>query len=184
MKELKIKNMVVLVDDEDFAFISLFNWRIREAKYTAYAYTVFSGRTVLMHRLIMGTKPDRVVDHIDHNGLNNQRSNMRNCKIKENVRNRKNYGQSASGYKGVNYSKCNNSWRASITANAKTIHLGWFRTKEIAAIVYNHAAKVYHKEFACFNKLPEKYVKRFNELYLIVNLVKGEYVLRRRNCEN
>jgi hypothetical protein len=87
------------------------------------------------------------VDHIDHNGLNNQKSNLRICTLAENRRNRRARGKSK--YLGVYYD--NGYIRAVISVNGIQKRLGYFKIEETAAMAYDKAATIYHKEFANLN---------------------------------
>ena len=100
----------------------------------------------------MAPKPDEHIDHINGNGLDCRRENMRVCTNAENRRNmRKTRG--ASRFKGV--AKCrtnaNRIWHAYIWFNNRKINLGCYPTEEEAARAYNAAALQYHGEFACLN---------------------------------
>lgn len=92
------------------------------------------------------------VDHIDTNGLNNQRSNLRLARG-QNAKNRKLYINNTSGYKGVHWRKDRNTWVAMITVNGNVIYLGSSRDKIEAARMYNTAARKYHGEFAHLNEV-------------------------------
>jgi hypothetical protein len=89
MKEIKLsQGKVALVDDEDFEYLNQFKWHASgNSKYTYYAMHRNKDRNLLMHRIIMNTPDNLEVDHIDHNGLNNQRLNLRNCSHSENIKN-------------------------------------------------------------------------------------------------
>ena len=100
-----------------------------------------------MHREIMNTSKGLQVDHIDHNGLNNQRSNLRNCTASQNRMNK--ICTSRSGYKGVSLNE--GLIQSRIKINGNTRHLGYFKTKELAAKAYDIAAKKYQGEFANLN---------------------------------
>lgn len=116
-----------------------------------------------MHREILGlTDPKKeFVDHIDHNGLNNQRCNLRKCTKQQNNRNRNKVvtQRNTSQYKGVSIHIQYNStkeptvsWRAKIkSTNKKGTHIGLFKTEIEAATAYDNAAKIYHGEFAGLN---------------------------------
>jgi hypothetical protein len=162
MKEIKLsqrsrKNkgqFVALVDDENYDYLNQWKWyisRAREPRYPVRSAQDISGQSIkiTMHSLIMGVKYEYQIDHIDGNGLNCQKFNMRFCTISENNRNRK--GTSNTGFKGVHLS--HNSIYACIYVNKEHIYLGTFGTFRAAALAYNRAAVKYHGEFANLNKL-------------------------------
>jgi len=135
------------VDDNDFNWLNKITWHAIKDKYTYYAYTRINGKSISMHRLIMKTPINMECDHVDHNGLNCQRHNLRNATHGQNGMNKRTWG--ISKYKGVSY---NGKYiKAQICINKKQIYLGNFKTEELAAIAYNEAAKKYHGEFANLN---------------------------------
>lgn len=149
MKEIKLtQGQITLVDNEDFDYLSQWKWyanKLRNGSFRAIR-TTNSGK-VYMHRVIMNTPTDLVVDHIDHNTLNNQRSNLRNCTYQQNSQNmQRNLGESY--YKGVCWDKQNKKWLAQIRVNGKHINLGRFKVEEEAVLMYNKTALQYFKEFA------------------------------------
>ena len=158
MKEIILsKKFKALVDDECFELLNQWKWSASINKNKVYAErkSTINGisKKIKMHRLILGIKnPKLVVDHIDGNGLNNQKCNLRICSIKENSCNRnvaKNKKQSK--YLGVhlNYNK----WYAQIRHNKKLINIGPFETDLDAAKAYNNKAIELHGEFANLNQL-------------------------------
>lgn len=109
------------------------NYRWRTGVYEAVAGQV-CGRTTLLHRVIMDCPPDKLVDHINHDPLDNRRCNLR---IGNKALNAQNYGHllstNQSGYRGVSYSKDHRQWESFIHLNGKKVHLGYHPTAEEAA---------------------------------------------------
>lgn len=161
MKEIQLsKGYVALIDDEDFEYLSQFRWYLKPDKNHFYAHANIKDlstgkyKPTLMHRLIMKVNKTHMhIDHIDMNGLNNQKSNLRICSNSDNSRNRTKTRDNTSGYKGVHWTQKNKKWRAMIVVNGKTIHLGYFKDLISAAKAYNEAAVKYFGEFANINKI-------------------------------
>ncbi len=103
-----------------------------------------------MHRQILGLQfgDKREVDHIDGDGLNNTRANLRLCSSSQNKMNIGRRTDNKAGFKGVSWHNVMNKWRARIKINGKEIRLGYFNTPVEAAEVYRHNASKYHGEFA------------------------------------
>jgi hypothetical protein len=154
MKTIKLtQNKIALVDDENFENLSKFKWFARKDKNTFYAGRTPSRKSgkrtmVQMHTQIMETPKGMEVDHIDSNGLNNQRSNLRICTRKENVHNATKRTDNTSGYKGVSFYKLNKKWGANISCDGEHTFLGLFATKEEAYEAYVGACVKFHREFA------------------------------------
>ena len=155
MKEIQLtQGKVALVDDEDYEYLMQWKWYAAKSRKTYYAQR---GRNpnIKMHRVLMNTPDDMQVDHIDHNGLNNQKSDMRNCTLIENNRNISARGRSK--YLGVSFTSTRVKGKkyeyiaASIRVNRKAISLGNHKTEEAAARAYDEAAKKYFGEFANLN---------------------------------
>jgi len=104
-----------------------------------------------MHRYLTNCPKGLVVDHIDGNGLNNTKANLRICTQKQNACNTPGHVGKSSKYKGVKKMKNSNKFRAAITNNRKYFHLGVFEDETEAARAYDEAARKYHKEFAYLN---------------------------------
>ena len=112
----------------------------------------FKGKLIRAHILIWayqtGEWPTKQIDHINEDPSDNRWSNLRLANKSENMRNITITKSNTSGYKGVGWSKVSQKWRAYITANKITYHLGLFDTKEQAADAYKIAAKKIHGVFA------------------------------------
>lgn len=149
------------MDDADYALVSKFKWHIMEndtgQRYAASGHYIgkqpdgrYRTETIRMHRLILGlTDPEVFVDHIDGDGLNNRRENLRVCAGEHNGMNRRKLKITSSRYKGV--SRYGGSWRARIMLKKKAYYLGAFRSEQKAAAVYNKWARRLHGEFANVN---------------------------------
>jgi hypothetical protein len=94
---------------------------------------------------------DKIVDHKDGNGLNNQKNNLRLCSYSQNSQNSKRPSHNTSGYKGACWSKGSNKWQAYIKLNGKCIHLGYFTCLLKAARAYDLKAKELFGNFARLN---------------------------------
>ena len=103
-----------------------------------------------MHREIMKPSKVEVIDHINHNKLDNTKENLRCCTKQQNEMNKVKRSNTSSKFKGVTKI---NKWMASITFNNKTINLGYFNTEKEAAKIYNVKAKELFGEFAYLNEV-------------------------------
>lgn len=135
------------VDDEDFAFLSSHRWCAHRCGTKVYAVTRIDGKTVRMHSLITGYP---LTDHIDGDGLNNRRLNLRRCNRAENMQNSskgRKHG-ATSRFKGVRFRRDVHKWEARIQVNGKSFNLGMFDKEEAAAYAYRIAALQHFGEFA------------------------------------
>ena len=144
------QNKKTIVDMDIYHKLSKFKWyAVKKSKtYYAYAHPNNNEDPIAMHRLILGVPKGKIVDHRDHNGLNNQISNLRICSHSENKANTKNYINNTSGYKGVIWDKDRNKWAARIKFMGKLINLGRFELKENAIMEYRKKAKELFGNFA------------------------------------
>ena len=143
------------VDPEDYCWLSQFRWHYVRTGRTFYAvrsdYSGGRGRKIWMHREIMGTAKGLVCDHVNHNGQDNRKHNLRNCTVAQNNLNRQRYRNSRSRYKGVWWCKCMQMYGSEIQAFGATECLGYFVHEVEAARAYDAAARRLHGEFACLN---------------------------------
>ena len=154
------KGYVAIIDEADYILIKPYKWHVcKDRQHKAYAKTSVyvpggNPKTVRMHRLILGCTTG-IVDHIDGDGLNNCRSNLRIVTPEQNGQNREKRAQASSQYKGV-YLKIHKAkkwskWQAVIKVNKKMVYLGCYRDEVDAATAYNFAAHEFFGEFARFN---------------------------------
>lgn len=156
MKEILLANNkgITLVDDGDYELVSQHKWRISALKYTSYARANIN---IYMHRLILDAKKEEWVDHINHNGLDNRRENLRLCTPSQNHMNRR-IIKGNSEYKGVSWDRARRKWVAYIKVGQQHINLGGFTDETEAAQAYNRAAIKYFGDFACINIVRDKTV--------------------------
>ncbi len=172
------RKYIALVDDDDFIKVSQHKWNVAHAGTNIYAGTTIINNkkksSIRMHRFIMGCSigDGRIIDHKDGNGLNNQKSNLRECNLAQNGANRRPKRNGTSKYLGVSLHKTKKTyfrkstqtmevshstqWQSAIRLSGKSLYLGSFNNEEEAALSYNEAAKKYHGEFARLNIIPQK----------------------------
>jgi len=159
MKKIKLSNgQFAMVDNADYEELRKHNWTYQKTGTHAYAVRNHwydkKNHLIRMHSVIIGGVPKGMaVDHIDGNGLNNQRKNLRVCTIGQNATYRRKPKTGKGLYKGVmKYAgKKKTSWRAVIGCKGKVYHLGMFTTEEEAARAYDQKAKEFFGEYALLN---------------------------------
>lgn len=145
------------VDDEDFLDLTKHVWQYMGHKKNNYASRIFfvKGKRFyqLMHREILNLLPGdkRQVDHIDGNGLNNQKENLRITTQSQNMMNSSLGKNNKTGYKGLYWRKDVKMWQATITSNKKRIFLGSFYYKREAIKARKEAEIKYFGEYARLN---------------------------------
>lgn len=148
----------VLYDDVDHELVLNHRWHVSKPKRNglSYAFTYINSRSKSMHRIIMGHPLNKVIDHIDGNGLNNQRNNLRACLPHQNIANQRIQISNKSGYKGVSFDNEKKKYRVWIHFNNKKLTGGRFSNPIEAAKKYNELALKYHGEFAKLNQFNPK----------------------------
>lgn len=147
---LTVDGKVVLVDEQDYETVKRYQWVAKPEGSRFYAVTKRPPLT-RMHRMIMKAKPGQIVDHINGNGLDNRRENLRFCTGQQNSCNKKKMPFNKTGFKGVYWDKLKNKFAAQIGVQNKIKHLGYFDCPFKAARAYDAAAKELHGEFANLN---------------------------------
>lgn len=145
------RGQAAIVDEADYASLIRYKWYANKGPVTFYAVTKAFHRGMPMHRLIMKPPAGMVVDHINHDGLDNRRSNLRICTRAQNLRNsRPNRGKKGE-YKGVTFNKAKKKFRACIRHGEMTFNLGTFDDEVSAAVAYDGKAKELFGEYAYLN---------------------------------
>lgn len=163
--EKTIRTLNEIIEYEDYAEIILYNKGKEEVcraiidlddieKVNRYKWGLSKGYATnwqvgLLHRYIMNCPDNMVVDHINHNRLDNRKCNLRICTIQENGLNKKVSPNNKLGVKGVR--KLGNKYQARISFNGKRIFIGSFDTLEEAQAAYNQKANELHGEFSLEN---------------------------------
>jgi hypothetical protein len=140
-----------VVDPQDYPHLSRYKWTAAKSPNTFYAVRSDRDKQIRMHRQITGAPPNLVCDHIDHNGLNNRKSNLRLCTRSQNARNQRPQTGRSSKYKGVSWHKLDKRWHARAHSNQITHHLGSFKNELDAAKAYDEKAKELFGKFAYLN---------------------------------
>lgn len=136
------KGQHAIVDDEDYDAMNSVKWYTYECFYTFYAMrTVRMGggkkKSFHMHRMINKTPDGMLTDHINGNGLDNRKENLRSVSHKENMVNCARNTPKRPKYRGISWHKSNYKWYAQITIDSKNIYIGSFHNQEEAASAYN-----------------------------------------------
>jgi len=155
-KEIQLTNseLKAIVDDAHFEPVSQRKWYLVTNRNVNYACTCMNNTSVYMHHFIHGK--DKMFDHKDRNGLNNQTNNVRHTNFSLNGANQpKRKGNFYSKYKGVSFDKRRNKWTAGLQKNGSRIGLGNYMNEIDAAKAYNEGAKKYFGDHALLNEFEE-----------------------------
>lgn len=150
MKEIKLtQGKVALVDDADFERMNSVKWFASKIRHVFYAHTKVNEngkrRNQSMHKALTGYNQ---TDHIDGNGLNNQRSNLRECSNSENAQNARISLRNNSGTKGVCWDPVSRKWLAQIRLNRRRYFVGRYASIDKASKAIQARRRELHGEFA------------------------------------
>jgi hypothetical protein len=131
---------VALVDDADYPWLAPWDWRFSSAGYALRTiYPNDQRRHFHLHRVLMNAQRGQLVDHINGNRLDNRRANLRLVTRSQNQWNRRPNAKGSSPYKGVCWHR--KGWMSRIRVHERRLHLGYYPTPELAAQVYDAAAR-------------------------------------------
>lgn len=146
-----------IVDDEDYEIVNKFKWTLNKMGKREYGYRAFklSGKRIVvpLHRFIVDCPIGLIVDHINGNGLDNRRCNLRICTQSQNHMNQRTQTRKKTSiYKGVCWNKLIKKWASKIKINNKTINIGFFDSEKKASFAYDEKAKLLFGKFALTNE--------------------------------
>lgn len=147
------RGMFAIVDEEDFERVNQYMWHVKRDKNNYYAVRSSSPtkniESISLHNFI---KNDRgMVDHINGNGLDDRKINLRFCTNMENLQNSKPMRGKSSKYKGVSLFTRYGKFAAQIRVNGVPMVIGYYDDETDAARAYDNKAKDVFKEFARLN---------------------------------
>lgn len=158
--EIFVKAWIIQIDPQDADLVHAHNWRIHKNGRTFYVVRTLRKQTKRseqqLHRLILARMLGReleaseVCDHINGDGLDNRRANLRPATARENQHNARKRIDNVSGHKGASFHKATGKWQAQIQIDGKVTYLGYYATAELAHAAYREAAARFYGEFARF----------------------------------
>ena len=149
MREIPItKGMVAIVDDEDYEYLSKWKWYYSCGYAKRKIWKNGIARSMSMHRDILKPTRELHIDHINHNGLDNRKNNLRLCTQSQNMGNSIMRSDNTSGKRGVIWNKGRHKWMAQINCGGKHFYLGLFVNMEDACNVYDKKAEELFGEYS------------------------------------
>ena len=154
---LLTQSQIAIVDDADFEWLNQWKWCAQQSHMPEEDYTFYVVRhirsgvkttKIYMHRLILGLRSTEQGDHINGDGLDNRRCNLRSCSHSQNQMNSRKRRGCSSQFKGVSWDKARHKWQAYIRVNGKKQHFGRHTSELEAARAYDSAARELFGEFA------------------------------------
>jgi len=147
MKKIELsRGAVAIVDDVDFEELNQWKWSLLQGKYAH--RNAGNGKWVRMHRYIMRVESGKVVDHINRNGLDNRRSNLRICTQQQNSLNSSMKKNNRSGYKDIWWDRGREKWFVQVMFRGKKYSVGRFNDLQDALLARDSCIQELHGEFA------------------------------------
>lgn len=154
MVTIQVADKIIILDEEDFKSLpSGHYFKLDKDGYPLlYFYSKETRReeNVRLGRWVMHNPKGLLVDHINHNILDNRRCNLRATTAAQNSRNRRPHKNTTSRFKGVCRTR-SGKWQAQIKVDLKSVYLGMFDDELEAAKAYNEAARKAYGEYAYLN---------------------------------
>lgn len=167
MKEIRLTNgMVTIIDDDDYDLVSQRTWfpiPNRNITYAATFTPLLDSRLLFLHSFVLGKRGNVGTDHINGNGLDNRKENLRPASQRQNMMNRSKSPTvdgkvCSSNFKGVTWLKRRRRWQSRVKLIGRNYYLGEFKNEITAVRAYDIKAQHYFGEFAKLNlplaKLP------------------------------
>ncbi len=157
-KEIPLtQGKIALVDDEDYERVNQHRWYACDHKHTFYAkHSLNHTQKVTLHHFVLDVPGSKHIDHINNDGLDNRRCNLRITTQSQNLMNARKRPGCSSKYKGVHWDKQTKKWHTTIKLTEKRLDLGRHENEDDAARAYNKAAVLYFGEYARLNVIKEK----------------------------
>lgn len=149
------QGQVAIVDETNYRALAAYKWYAywspsNKTYYARRNQTEKGGKrvTVLMHRVVLSAQAGKEIDHINGNGTDNRKTNLRVATCSQNCQNQTAKASNKCGFKGVCLHPRNRNWVAKIMREGRSYHIGVFDTPEEASAAYAEAAKRLHGDFA------------------------------------
>lgn len=171
MKKIRLTlGKYALVDDSDFEWLNQWKWYAIKDHNIYYARRAYKNpsppprqKAEIMHRLILGVEGNTKVDHVNHNGLDNQRRNIRVATVSQNTANMRKMRDNKSGYIGVIWKAKVRRWQGvigiTVEGKQKSVSVGYFKSKIKAACARDDKAFELFGEFVSLN-FPKRHSKQ------------------------
>ena len=143
---------VAIIDAHDAERVGRHSWHAVKAKKTFYARTQIEGRAVYLHRFVVNAEPGRTVDHVNHDGLDCRKENLRLATMTEQNANQRKRAGGSSRFKGVHQwvNRGKIRWRAGVQISGRQYRVSC-ATEHEAALAYNRLARQHFGQFAALN---------------------------------